>query len=182
MRKIQTSRRIFWLLLAAVVPCFTVFGTDNTGRVRENFDLGWRFLQGDVTNAEQVTCADRDWTKVNVPHDWSIAGPYDKTNSIDARGGFLPTGIGWYRKHFLAPESLRSRRITVEFDGVYQINQRNAFGGLALTMVQSGLDCRENCASRRPLRISKAQPSNGAGKSDGQQKPLFPALATLEKN
>jgi hypothetical protein len=182
MRKIQTSRRIFWLLLAAVVPCFTVFGTDNTGRVRENFDLGWRFLQGDVTNAEQVTCADRDWTKVNVPHDWSIAGPYDKTNSIDARGGFLPTGIGWYRKHFLAPESLRSRRITVEFDGVYQTNQRNAFGGLALAMVQSGLEPGELHVTTTSENLKSATVKWSIGKSDGQQKPLFPALATLEKN
>jgi hypothetical protein len=73
----------------------------STVRVRENFDLGWRFFQGDVTNADQPAFADHDWKNVSLPHDWSIAGPYNQTNSIDARGGFLPTGMAGIAKLFL---------------------------------------------------------------------------------
>ena len=33
---------------------------------------------------------------------------------------YLPTGIGWYRKHFSIPDSYRDRKVAIEFDGVYQ--------------------------------------------------------------
>jgi beta-galactosidase len=32
----------------------------------------------------------------------------------------LPTGIGWYRKHFHLPASYKDKLVTIEFDGVYQ--------------------------------------------------------------
>ena len=32
----------------------------------------------------------------------------------------LPTGTGWYRKHFKIPAAYRNKKITVEFEGVYQ--------------------------------------------------------------
>ena len=108
---------IIAILLGVVLPCLA---TDQSARIHENFDFGWRFYQGDTTNAEASTFADKAWPKINLPHDWSIYGPYDKTNSIDARGGFLPTGFGWYRKHFSVPELLRGKKIFVEFDGVYR--------------------------------------------------------------
>jgi hypothetical protein len=38
---------------------------------------------------------------------FTIAGPYNHTDSVDHRGGYLPVGTGWYRKHFLAPGELR---------------------------------------------------------------------------
>ncbi|HZL78336.1 MAG TPA: hypothetical protein VFC17_05740 [Candidatus Limnocylindrales bacterium] len=83
-----------------------VFAADASARVRENFDFGWRFLQGDATNAEQTAFADRDWKTVKVPHDWSMPGRITKPIPLMRAAVFLPTGIGWYRKHFLAPESL----------------------------------------------------------------------------
>src|SRR5262249_26774165 len=33
-------------------------------------------------------------------------------------GGYLPAGVGWYRKHFTLPANMSGRRIFVEFDGV----------------------------------------------------------------
>ncbi|HEY1022596.1 MAG TPA: beta galactosidase jelly roll domain-containing protein, partial [Flavisolibacter sp.] len=35
-------------------------------------------------------------------------------------GGYLPTGIGWYRKRFNLPKSVLSNAVWIEFDGVYQ--------------------------------------------------------------
>jgi beta-galactosidase len=108
------------LFLIIQVFCTAAAFAGGSPRAHENFDLGWRFFQGDATNAQQPAFADADWETVNVPHDWSIYGPYNRTNSIDPRGGYLPTGVGWYRKHFLAPEALRGEKISVEFDGVYR--------------------------------------------------------------
>jgi len=120
MRILKSLRMPVWLLLIVVLTGMKLFAAESPARVHENFDLGWKFFQGDLTNAEQTTFADTDWKPIDLPHDWSIAGPYAETNSVDPRGGFLPTGIGWYRKHFLAPELLHGKKFSIEFDGVYR--------------------------------------------------------------
>ena len=116
----KSPRRPVWPLLVALLTGLNLYAAESSPRVQENFDLGWKFFQGDLTNAEQATFPDTAWKQINLPHDWSIAGPYAETNSVDPRGGFLPTGIGWYRKHFLAPESLLGKKVSIEFDGVYR--------------------------------------------------------------
>ncbi|MES1209209.1 MAG: glycoside hydrolase family 2 TIM barrel-domain containing protein, partial [Pseudomonadota bacterium] len=68
--------------------------------------------------ASGASFADSGWRMLNVPHDWSIEGPFSMTAATTGRGGYLPSGIGWYRKHFTVPQSLSGKRILVEFDGV----------------------------------------------------------------
>ena len=53
-----------------------------------------------------------------MPHDWSIEGPFDQNAPTLGNGGYLPAGVGWYRKHFTLPAALQGKRIFVEFDGV----------------------------------------------------------------
>jgi beta-galactosidase len=55
---------------------------------------------------------------LNLPHDWSIEGDFTETNPTGGSGGYLPAGIGWYRKSFALPE-WRGKKIVIEFDGVY---------------------------------------------------------------
>src|SRR5262249_1328019 len=50
--------------------------------------------------------------------DWSIEGPFDRDAPAGGAGAFLPTGVGWYRKHFTLPADAKGKRIVVEFDGV----------------------------------------------------------------
>jgi beta-galactosidase len=87
-------------------------------RATENFDANWRFLRVDAPGAEQPEFADGQWRKLDVPHDWSIEGPFAATNQTGGAGGFLPGGVGWYRKHFLLPENFSRGRVFIEFDGV----------------------------------------------------------------
>lgn len=82
-----------------------------------NFDADWRFLKGDV-RGERAEFHDMGWRTLDVPHDWSIEGPFDKENPTGGAGGFLPAGVGWYRKQFTLPESDKDKRVFVEFDGV----------------------------------------------------------------
>jgi beta-galactosidase len=56
---------------------------------------------------------DSDWRGVRVPHDWSIEGAFDPANHLDA--GYLPRGVGWYRRHILLDESWRDRRVSIRF-------------------------------------------------------------------
>lgn len=87
-------------------------------RVTESFDANWRFSRGDFPTAELPGFDDSAWQTLDLPQDWSIAGPFDKSNPTGPAGAFLPAGIGWYRKHFGLPESAGRKRIFIEFDGV----------------------------------------------------------------
>lgn len=87
-------------------------------RTVTNFDKGWLFLKSDAQEAEAVNFNDASWRKLDVPHDWSIEGPFSKDNPTGGAGGFLPAGIGWYRKHFTVSKDQANRRVFIDFDGV----------------------------------------------------------------
>ncbi len=87
-------------------------------RIVTPLDTEWRFLRGHATGAEGRGFNDSSWRVVGVPHDWSIEGPYDQAAPSGRGGGYLPSGVSWYRKSFALPESQRGRRVQVEFDGV----------------------------------------------------------------
>jgi beta-galactosidase len=82
-------------------------------------DRNWLFNKGDATGADQAAFADSAWRPVNVPHDWAIEGPFDQNAATTGRGGYVPSGIGWYRTHFTLPPSVTSgKQVFIEFDGV----------------------------------------------------------------
>jgi beta-galactosidase len=89
-------------------------------RVTLPFDAGWRFLKGDAPGAEQPAFADAAWRALDVPHDWSIEGPFDEKAPTRGSGAFLPSGVAWYRKHFSLPAGYAGKRVFIQFDGVMQ--------------------------------------------------------------
>jgi beta-galactosidase len=98
---------VLWVLFAA-----TAFGETVP------FESDWRFLKGEAEGAEQPQFNDAAWQQVNLPHDWSIAGPFEQDAPATGAGAFLPTGIGWYRKEFTLPAGNTNARVFAEFDGV----------------------------------------------------------------
>src|SRR5574341_101165 len=88
-------------------------------RQRLSMDPGWRFVLGDSTGAERPGFDDTRWRRLDLPHDWSIEGTPQQDAPAGGRGGYFPTGIGWYRKAFRLPAAARGRRIAIEFDGIY---------------------------------------------------------------
>jgi beta-galactosidase len=89
-------------------------------RTRSTFDFGWKFFKGDAPGAQQVSFPDSAWRDLDLPHDWSIEGPFGEKEPAGGQGAYLPTGVGWYRKHFHVPESYRNKIVVIEFDGVYE--------------------------------------------------------------
>jgi beta-galactosidase len=87
---------------------------------RNSFDENWRFTRGDAPGAEQIGFEDSDWSVVHLPHDWSIAGPFSKDHPSGGGGGYLPGGIGWYRKTFEWAQAEQNKTVRIEFDGVYK--------------------------------------------------------------
>lgn len=118
-------QRVLCLILVLVAvdsgTAMSVAHASDTPRSRLNFDLGWEFhhgeLQGDSIEQKR---ADRDgWVSINLPHDFGIEGPFDKSNASGGPGGYLPGGIGWYRKSFRMSDDAADKVVTISFDGVY---------------------------------------------------------------
>ncbi|TWT85942.1 Beta-galactosidase [Posidoniimonas polymericola] len=87
-------------------------------RSRDSFDSHWKFRLGDVEGGEAVDLDDAEWRTVDLPHDWSVEQPFDPDAASGT--GYLPGGVGWYRKAFDAPESWLGREVELHFDGVYR--------------------------------------------------------------
>ena len=81
------------------------------------FNKGWKFHLGEALDAQYIGIDDRGWRNVTLPHDWAVEHPFDKVHSSGT--GYLPGGIGWYRKHFVLPEDIKDKRVRITFDGVY---------------------------------------------------------------
>ncbi|TSE04718.1 sugar-binding domain-containing protein [Aquimarina algiphila] len=112
--------RLFYLLLS-ILSVFSSCTNNNEGisRVIEDFNYDWRFYLGDEPEAYKLSFNDTNWTVLNVPHDWSIEEGYQKEGETAASSGFVPGGIGWYRKSFLLTEADKNKQISIQFDGVY---------------------------------------------------------------
>jgi beta-galactosidase len=89
-------------------------------REKRSADFDWKFIQADVSGAEATGFDDSSWRTLNVPHDWSIEGEYDESASGGGRIGYLPTGIGWYRKNLTIPSDWQGKHVQIQFDGVFR--------------------------------------------------------------
>lgn len=81
------------------------------------FNECWLFKLSDVKDADKVATADSTWRKLTLPHDWSIEGTYSP--DLASGTGYLPGGIGWYRKHFDVKNPNDGKRRYIYFEGVY---------------------------------------------------------------
>jgi beta-galactosidase len=101
-----------------------------------NFDRGWLFHAGDIPSpvpnthlaaymnhkagwargAARGNFDDSDWRPVNLPHDWSVEGPFSPDHHLSS--GFLPRGVGWYRRHFSLDSADAAGRVEITFDGI----------------------------------------------------------------
>lgn len=71
---------------------------------------------GDVSYV-QGSFDDSGWRKLNLPHDWAIAGPFN-SGGVGGSMGRLPSpGIGWYRKKLELPASDAGKSIFLDVDG-----------------------------------------------------------------
>lgn len=105
---------------AALLPVRGQYNNQYTGPVRRYLmDPGWKFRLGDPPGAESPRFGDSAWSEVDLPHDWSIHGSWKKDNPSGSAGGYADIGIGWYRKSFAAPATLRGRQVYLDFEGVF---------------------------------------------------------------
>ena len=74
----------------------------------------WNFV---LDNSATMPGSDARWQKVNLPHDWSVKGQLSP--SLASCTGFLPGGIGWYKKDLQLSETSKDKKVYIYFEGVY---------------------------------------------------------------
>ena len=104
-------------LLFTLIILASTLGTSARVENAVKWNDGWLFSHGDSTAFSQKEFVDSTWRQLTLPHDWSReahASPY-----LASCTGYLPGGIGWYRKHFdYKPDS--DRPLTrIYFEGIY---------------------------------------------------------------
>lgn len=75
---------------------------------KQLFDNDWQFsLNGE------------DWRSLDLPHDWSIEGDFSPENKMGNAGGYLPDGVGTYRKSFTLGKQYEGKKVALYFEGSY---------------------------------------------------------------
>ena len=123
--------RLLCLLISSLGLVPDISSAADAPREVVSFDRAWKFHLGEAIGADAPAFDDSSWRALDIPHDWMIEGvtgadpsamdgPFDKKSPAHNIGGYLNGGIGWYRKTFTIPDSSRSRRVSILFDGAYQ--------------------------------------------------------------
>src|SRR5579872_7111805 len=154
-------------------------------RERISLDFGWRFHFGHATDpakdfgygaaAREMTFAkcgdfpdacqlefdDRNWRSVDIPHDWAVELPFKNAPDLPDHGGkplgrdYPETSIGWYRRVFDLDTGDASKRISVEFEGVF----RDAI------VTFNGFYVGRNFSGYAPFRFDLTDLANFGGKN-----------------
>ncbi len=83
----------------------------------EKINNDWKFILSDVEIASAINFNDRRWSNINLPHDWSVKEQLSPT--LASCTGYLPGGIGWYRKTLNIPTTKSNEKVYLYFEGVY---------------------------------------------------------------
>ena len=104
------------LVVAFILANLSAFGQISFGDSKKIND-NWKFILQDIPEAKNASYNNKDWQTVDVPHDWSIKEQLSPT--LASCTGFLPGGIGWYRKTINIPENKQGEKVFLYFEGVY---------------------------------------------------------------
>ncbi|QEC74267.1 glycoside hydrolase family 2 protein [Arachidicoccus ginsenosidivorans] len=128
-----------------------VYGQNVITRNERKIDADWKFHLGNAASptldfnyginetsfskaggangtAYAIRFNDRNWQKVDLPHDWAVGLPFDYMDNGDqnahgykAIGGHYPqNSIGWYRKEFEVDPADSGGRFELRTDGIYR--------------------------------------------------------------
>ena len=113
---IKSFKNITLLLASLSIGCSLGYGQPGFG-VAQRINTEWRFHLGDTDGQLSKDQHDRAWSKVQLPHDWSVK--YPLSPSLASATGYLPGGIGWYQKQLSVPVEDQGKKIFLYFEGVY---------------------------------------------------------------
>lgn len=111
-------RKTTFLIAIALITSIAQFTQAQVSFGRpEKINENWKFTLNDVQDAQAVSHDDSRWQQISLPHDWSVKGQLSPT--LASCTGYLPGGIGWYRKTIQIPAEKQGQKVYLYFEGVY---------------------------------------------------------------
>ena len=107
--------KVFFIVVLCLLSTSILYGQVSFGQP-EKINASWKFSLSDEKDAQQKEYNDSKWKTLNLPHDWSVQGQLSPT--LASATGFLPGGIGWYRKTLNIPETKQGQKLYLYFEGV----------------------------------------------------------------
>lgn len=108
------KNKAFFIILLGLLVCTVVQAQVSFGEAKK-FNENWLFSLSDDSLSTSASYNDSKWRKLDLPHDWSVEGQLSP--SLASCTGYLPGGIGWYRKHFQVTD--KAARHYIYFEGAY---------------------------------------------------------------
>lgn len=108
------KNKAFFIILLGLLVCTIVQAQVSFGEAKK-FNENWLFSLSDDSLGASASYDDSKWRKFDLPHDWSVEGQLSP--SLASCTGYLPGGIGWYRKHFRVTD--KAARHYIYFEGAY---------------------------------------------------------------
>lgn len=158
------------LAIAGAVIAAQASAADSV-RTTTTLDDDWRFHLGAAPGATEPDYDDTGWPKVDVPHDYVIAGSFEPAPRFRYPGmpedwfslhGFLSIQPAVYRKTLELCADARTRRLWLEFDGVFS-NSRYWLNGREIGRQYSGyarsrFDITDFAASGKNILVVQVDP------------------------
>ncbi|WP_163411491.1 glycoside hydrolase family 2 protein [Flavobacterium ajazii] len=113
----MTIKNIFYAFGFAILFANGLNAQKDSGRVKYNFNYGWKLNVGDAEQAKETIYEDKTWSNVNLPFAWN------QTEAFKVDISHLSTGIAWYRKTFQLPKDTSDKKVFIEFEGVRQMGE-----------------------------------------------------------
>lgn len=113
MNTILTKKIILSILIFSCLSTYSQISFGDSKKINDN----WKFMLSDTPEAQNITFNDSNWQSINLPHDWSVKGHLSPT--LASCTGYLPGGIGWYRKTLNIPQTKQGEKVYLYFEGVY---------------------------------------------------------------
>ncbi|WP_327138694.1 glycoside hydrolase family 2 TIM barrel-domain containing protein [Niabella yanshanensis] len=105
------ARFLFLFTLIIATNCFAQPGFGDAHKINN----GWQFTLNSTDSVAEKPAQSASWQTVDLPHDWSVRQKLDPKNASSM--GYLPGGIGWYKKDVVIPTS--DKKVYLYFEGVY---------------------------------------------------------------
>lgn len=102
-------------------------------RSTNSLSFGWLFHAGDTPDGASLKLDDSGWKRIDLPHDfqteqpWVAPDPSERPDNTDAAAniksrlsgrGFKEMDKAWYRYHLTPADSLKGRRLLLDFGGI----------------------------------------------------------------
>lgn len=104
----------FLFLFSLIVTTLNGFAQPGFGDAYK-MNNAWQFTLNSTDTVAERPAQSASWQTVDLPHDWSVRQKLDPENASSM--GYLPGGIGWYKKEVVIPAS--NKKVYIYFEGVY---------------------------------------------------------------